>query len=95
MVAGDDGAGEPEEHEQLGAGTAVRGPDVDGLGATRAWEALGWRRMGEYGRHRRVVALRERWEGGVEEIRGVSGDSRSQEAGGLRLHDGHVFWGVG
>ena len=49
MVAGDDGAREPEEHEQLGAGTAVRGPDVDGLGATRAWEARsvgdGWGNM--------------------------------------------------
>jgi hypothetical protein len=37
--AGDGGAEEPEEHEQLSAGTAGRGRDVDGLGATRAWHA--------------------------------------------------------
>ena len=34
--AGDGGAEEPEEHEQLSAGTAGRGRDVDGLGA-RVW----------------------------------------------------------
>ena len=44
---GDGGAEEPEEHEQLSAGTAGRGRDVDGLGARRAWaRALGWRSMG-------------------------------------------------
>ena len=44
---GDGGAEEPEEHEQLSAGTAGRGRDVDGLGATRAWaRALGWRSTG-------------------------------------------------
>ena len=41
---GDGGPEEPEEHEQLSAGTAGRGRDVDGLSATRAWaRALGWR----------------------------------------------------
>ena len=44
---GDGGADEPEEHEQLSAGTAGRGRDVDGLSATRAWaRALGWRSTG-------------------------------------------------
>ena len=44
---GDGGAEEPEEHEQLSAGTAGRGRDVDGLRATGAWaRALGWRRTG-------------------------------------------------
>ena len=44
---GDGGAEEPEEHEQLSAGTAGRGRDVDGLGASRAWaRALGWRSTG-------------------------------------------------
>ena len=44
---GDGGAEEPEEHEQLSAGTAGRGRDVGGLSATRAWaRALGWRSMG-------------------------------------------------
>ena len=44
---GDGGADEPEEHEQLSAGTAGRGRDVDGLSATRAWSrALGWRSVG-------------------------------------------------
>ena len=32
---GDGGAEEPGEHEQLSAGTAGRGRDVDGLGASR------------------------------------------------------------
>ena len=36
---GDGGAEEPEEHEQLSAGTAGRGRDVDGLSATRAGHA--------------------------------------------------------
>ena len=41
------GAEEPGEHEQLSAGTAGRGRDVDGLGASRAWaRALGWRSTG-------------------------------------------------
>ena len=46
---GDGGAEEPEEHEQLSAGTAGRGRDVDGLGASRACRApraLGWRSTG-------------------------------------------------
>ena len=44
---GDGGAEEPEEHEQLSAGTAGRGRDVDGLRATGAWaRALGWRCTG-------------------------------------------------
>ena len=44
---GDGGAEEPEEHEQLSAGTAGRGRDVDGLGASRSWaRALGWRSTG-------------------------------------------------
>ena len=44
---GDGAADEPEEHEQLSAGTAGRGRDVDGLSATRAWaRALGWRSTG-------------------------------------------------
>ena len=44
---GDGGADEPEEHEQLSAGTAGRGRDVDGLSATRAWaRALGRRSTG-------------------------------------------------
>ena len=48
---GDGGADEPEEHEQLSAGTAGRGRDVDGLSATRAWaRALGWRSMGSNAR---------------------------------------------
>ena len=34
---GDGGAEEPGEHEQLSVGTAGRGRDVDGLGATRSW----------------------------------------------------------
>ena len=34
---GDGGAEEPEEHEQLSAGTVGRGRDVDGFGASRAW----------------------------------------------------------
>ena len=43
---GDGGADEPEEHEQLSAGTAGRGRDVDGLSATRAGaHALGWPRF--------------------------------------------------
>ena len=44
---GDGGAEEPEEHEQLSAGTAGRGRDVDGLSTTRPWSrALGWRSVG-------------------------------------------------
>ena len=44
---GDGGAEDPEEHEQLSAGTAGRGRDVDGGSATRAWSrALGWRSVG-------------------------------------------------
>ena len=44
---GDGGAEEPEEHEQLSAGTAGRGRDVDGFGASCAWaRALGWRSTG-------------------------------------------------
>jgi hypothetical protein len=44
---GDGGAEEPGEHEQLSVGTAGRGRDVDGLGATRSWaRALGWRSAG-------------------------------------------------
>ena len=38
------GAEEPGEHEQLSAGTARRGRDVDGFGASCARaRALGWR----------------------------------------------------
>ena len=45
---GDGGAEEPEEHEQLSAGTAGRGRDVDGFGR-RGWaRALGWRSTGGY-----------------------------------------------
>ena len=42
---GDGSAEEPGEHEQLSAGTAGRGRDVDGLGASRCVgrRALGWR----------------------------------------------------
>ena len=44
---GDGGAEEPEEHEQLSAGTAGRGRDVDGFGASCARaRALGWRSTG-------------------------------------------------
>ena len=44
---GDGGAEEPEEHEQLSAGTAGRGRDVDGFGAS---SALGTRaRLAKYG----------------------------------------------
>ena len=44
---GDGGAEEPGEHEQLSAGTARRGRDVDGFGASCARaRALGWRSTG-------------------------------------------------
>ena len=36
---GDGGAEDPEEHEQLSAGTAGRGRDVNGLSATRTGPA--------------------------------------------------------
>ena len=44
---GDGGADEPEEHEQLSAGTAGRGRDVDGLNATLMRAPLA-----KYGRRR-------------------------------------------
>ena len=52
--------------------------------------------MGEYSRDRfsGVAGTKGRMGGGSRGDQG-SGDSRSEEAGGLRLHDGHVFWGVG
>ena len=57
---GDGGAEDPEEHEQLSAGMAGRGRDVDGLGATRSWaRALGWRSTGDLlgGRLRQLRGL--------------------------------------
>ena len=94
---GDGGAEEPEEHEQLSAGTAGRGRDVDGFGASRAWaRALGWEKYGGIILGRRLRQLRGLgglgglgWLGGLVARRelgkdGVEGDGGGGDRGGAR-----------
>ena len=64
------------QHEQLSAGTAGRGRDVDGLGATRAWararaRSVGWRSTRGDLLGRRLCQLRGLGGLGVRGLRGV------------------------
>ena len=51
----DGGAEEPGEHEQLSVGTAGRGRDVDGFGASCAWACFLACSWGGYSRDSRLA----------------------------------------